>query len=207
MKLTIPSVFALCPLLLAFPAAAEVFLHIEQVNGDFSDDRFNPTPLVLPTDDGGVVLGRLEGIQPDDTFDIDYYSITIPAGFQLTQIVLQDYLSQDFAAFLGIQPGPIFPNDPATVQPQDLLGWIHFGPGEIGTNMLPMMGQNGYGGGGMPGFTTPLTGTYTLWVQQNGEFTEYNALFLVEPIPAPAGGGLVVMGLLAVGRRPVRARA
>jgi len=84
--------------------------------------------------------------------DRGYFSITIPQGYALSQLILEQYFSADPVAFIGIQPGPIFPNDPATVNPSDLLGWMHFGVDDVGADLLPLMGANGQG------FVPPLSG-------------------------------------------------
>jgi len=171
----------------------------EQANGDFSDDRFAPTPLLL-AEGSNEVFARIEAQNIDGNLDLDYYSITIPQGYRLAQVILDTYLSTDFAAFMGIQPGPIFPNDPATVEPGDLLGYLHFGPDLQGLDMLPLMGANGQG------FAPPLpAGTYTLWVQQVGDFTEYAPNFIVEQVPAP-GSLSALMTAMVIGTATRRRR-
>ena len=47
----------------------------------------------------------------------------------------------------------------------DLLGWTHYSEDEIGTDILPAMGE----GQGAQGFVPPLgPGTYSVWVQETG---------------------------------------
>src|SRR5215210_758055 len=145
----------------------------ESVQGDLSDNRFAPTHLPLAPG-SNELFGVLSGANSQG-FDRDYYSITIPDGYVLYHIVLELYFSTDFAAFVAVQPGPIFPDDPETVSPGDLLGWAHFGPDEQSMDLLAIMGTNGQG------FTPPLpAGTYSFWAQQIDDFTEYAFDFVVE---------------------------
>jgi len=153
----------------------------EQFDGDLSDDRFAPTTLQVAAGDNellGILAGATGG--PEGGIDRDYYTFTIPDGHALTAIVLTAYLSPDFTAFLGVQPGAVFPDDPNTVIPSDLLGWVHFGPIDVGTDLLPEMGFHGQG------FTPPLpAGTYSFWTQQTDDYTDYAMIFVIEEVPAP----------------------
>lgn len=170
-------------------ARAQV-IYNEFVQGDISDNRFAPTALVL-SEGSNILLGFMAGAQ-GPTVDLDYFSITIPAGLQLDQIILTEYFSQDPVAFLAIQPGPIFPNDPLTVEPGDLMGWTHLEVGQVGLDVLAIMGTQGQG------FTPPLpAGVYTFWAQQLGEPTDYTLDFVVTPAPGSAAllaaGGVIVL--------------
>lgn len=168
----------------------------EFTQGDLSDDRFAPTPFVL-NPGSNVLFGVIDGDDGQGNIDRDYFSLTIAEGYTLSRIDLLVYLSDDFAAFVGVQPGPIFPNDPDTVEPGDLLGWTLFGPSDIGADLLPMIGSNGQT------FAPPLpAGTYSFWAQQIDSFTEWVPDFVVEPVPAPGGVVLVgVAGLATLSRR------
>jgi hypothetical protein len=172
-------------------AHAQVLLYDEFAQGDLSDDRFNPTPFNLP-----VGIAQLHGSLLGDVnghIDRDYYSITIPQGFVLSHLILEQYFSNDPVAFIAIQPGPIFPNDPTTVTPGELMGWLHFGQDYIGQDLLPLMGAQGQG------FTPPIpAGIYSFWTQQTGEPTEYLLDFVVE---APAPAGLLALAALLPWRR------
>lgn len=188
---------------LAVSPARSDLIWYEQVNGDFSNDRLNPTPLTLSAEDEGGsndIFGRIEGIDPMGNLDRDYFSVTIPAGTALTAIILDTYISTDAAAFMGIHPGPIFPFDPDTVRPEDPLGWTLFGTDSIDADLLLFMSFNGQR------FTPPLpAGTYTLWVQQIGELTEYSVNFVVQPIPASPGLACLALGAAcALQRRRTR---
>ena len=88
-----------------------------------------------------------------------------------------------------------FPANQAAQHIDDMLGWAHFGPGEghdNGADLLPSIGINGQG------FEPPLTGpTYTFWIQQTGDTTDYQLDFIVTPVPEPATCLLVGMTVLA----------
>src|SRR5687767_4432107 len=101
---------------LAGPARADV-IYNEMVQGDISDDRFAPTQLTLSPGSNDL-FGIMSGGNKKGV-DRDYFSITIPEGHVLAQLILGVYSSPDFAAFIAIQPGPVFPNDPDTVGPDD----------------------------------------------------------------------------------------
>src|SRR6186713_630801 len=141
---------------LCAPAQAQILLYDEFAQGDLSNNRFSPTPFNLPV---GIsqLLGNMEG-DVGGVIDRDYFSITIPQGHVLSQLVLEQYFSNDPVAFIAIQPGPIFPNDPATVTPEDLMGWLHFGAEHVGLDLLPLMGAQGQT------FSPPIqAGTYSFW--------------------------------------------
>lgn len=180
------------------PAAPAGLLWSEQLNGDFSDSHLTPTPLVL-TPGQSEINGRLEDGGGGAHVDLDYFSLTVPAGHRLQSMVLLTYISPDAAAFLAIQPGAVFPQSPDDVTGGDqLMGWVHFGPSYLGLDLLPFMAANGFG------FTPPLNaGSYSFWAQQTDDLTEYTLLLDVQPIPAPAAaiaGLLLGLGIRA--RRP-----
>jgi hypothetical protein len=139
------------------------------------------------------LIGLMQGEISPGVIDLDYFTITIPPGQALSQLILESYFSLDPFAFLAIQPGPIFPNDPSSVEPQDLMGWTHMRAGQVGTDILPEMASLGYG------FTIPLAaGTYTFWGQQLGDPTDYILNFVI--VPAPFSGAFL-FGAAAMLRR------
>lgn len=165
----------------------------EANQGDLSDDRLAPTSLLLGAGDNRL-LGVLEGTDTEGNPDRDYYSITIPAGFALSQIVLESYVSEDGGAFSAIESGATFPLSPDDATPANLMGWVIFGVATPNQDLLPTMDANGMG------FDIPLgAGTYTFWTQQTGSATTYTWNFVV--VPAPATAGVFGLGLLAAARR------
>lgn len=182
----------------ASPALATVVWN-EPVDGDFSDNYLAPTPVAL-SPGLNQVLGFIAGEDDIGGFDRDYYTFTIPAGYQLSEITLDSYISDDFQAFLGISLGSQFSVAPTTAGISDPLGWTLFGNSLLGQNLLPVMGQNGQG------FVAPLgPGAYTIWTQQIGPATEYVFNFVVVPAPTTAAAFALPV-LAAFGRRRARVR-
>src|SRR5262245_41577964 len=98
----------------------------EDSYGDLSDDRFHPTPM--PLSEGTWSLYAHSGVYGEnmDIYDREYFTITLPAGTQLSQLFLMDYYGEDIAAFVGIQAGPVVTVDPDAPTPDPLLGWWLF---------------------------------------------------------------------------------
>ena len=183
---------ALAAAVFASTASAQ-FGYDELVDGDLTDDRANPFELIAA--DGVNVLS---GTVVDG--DRDYFRFTVPAGSELVAINLTNYDSPDFAAFLGIQSGSEVTVDPDNPAPNDLLGFVLYGPFEVGTDILDDMGS----AFGVIGFTGALpAGEYSFWNQQTGpDVTSYTFEFVIRPIPAPASAALLgAGGLLAMRRR------
>lgn len=178
----------------ASPALADV-VYDERGGNDISGDRFNPTLLTLQEGDN-TLIGIMTGLDDLGFPDRDYFRFTVPVGYTLSAIRLDAYVSTDFAAFFGVQPGVIFPNDPDTVQPGDLMGWCLFGPQDQGLDLLPIMGSNGIG------FTPPLpAGNYAFWGQQIGAYTEYLMNFEISPVPSPGAASMLGLGAAFTLRR------
>lgn len=152
----------------------------EDSYGDLSDDRFDPTPLYMP--EGVWSLYAYSGVYGEGIWDREYFTVTIPAGAQLSQLILVDYFGEDEAAFVGVQAGATMTVDPDNATPAELLGWYLFGPAieTLGTDYLPLIGQ----GPGSIGFSPPLpAGQYTFWMQQAGPICNYQWDFVVTPEP------------------------
>lgn len=184
---------ALCvaaPLLLALSGTAfgDVIWN-EAVNGDLSNDRFNPTALVLTPGVHSLIATSQGG-------DREFVRMTFTAA--LGSIVHVSWVSLDTTGFIGVQAGPTFTENPDAPNVANILGYTHFGsgPGTIGQNILPQMGT----GPGSIGFTPPLAaGVYTFWIQQLGGPSTYQLDFNV--IPAPGAGALAAAGLALLARR------
>ncbi|MEL6429269.1 MAG: hypothetical protein AAFR54_08830 [Planctomycetota bacterium] len=137
--------------------------HDEAVDGDLSDDRLAPTAVSLEFGDN-----RVRATQQGNAFgrDIDYLTITVPLSAELTELRLVDFVAgPGNLAFLGLQSGSTFTVDASSAGAGDLLGGAVFGAGEVGVDLLPVVG----GLPGAAGFTPPLgPGDYTFWLNQTG---------------------------------------
>jgi len=184
---------ALALILVGSQARAAV-VHDEDSDGDFSGLYTDPTPLNLLPGTNSIIAST--GIF-QDIEDLEYVRINLPAGHVLSQLKLNFYIGSDPTSFIAVQSGSAFtfPANMAGANINNMLGWTHFGPGVMhvnGTDLLPIIGANSQG------FVPPLTGpTYTFWIQQTGNTTDYQLDFIVTPVPEPATWVLVGMTVLA----------
>jgi hypothetical protein len=137
----------------------------EAVNGPFSSSGLSPTPV------GPLSLGDNDifGTTGSGTSGVkrDYFTITVPAGTVLNSIIeLPGTQVAGSFAFFGVQAGPQVTVSPTATSAAGLLGWRHYGPADINTNILPEMAIPA---AGSSGFTPPLgPGQYSFWVQELG---------------------------------------
>ncbi len=100
--------------------------------------------------------------------DADYFSIEIPSGFLLRSASFVGYESVDKIAFFAIQQKAVFD---AGFDTGKMLAFGHFGPEDIGKNLVASVPATGRGAG-------PLT----FWIQQTGQLaTRYALLLSIEP--------------------------
>jgi hypothetical protein len=193
---------------LAYGVVASADDYNEALDGDLSGDRFNPTVINLDPGSNTITATSVAG-------DREYYTVTIPPGAELGAIVLSAYASLDDVSFIAVQNGTTFTEPPTGTDVTQLLGWVHFGPPEVGTDILDNMGS----GSGAIGFSPPLPpGDYVFWSQQTGsDLTTYAVDFQVtvdEFVPAVSGVALFVLcvglGLISIAvtrrRAPARPR-
>lgn len=136
----------------------------ESVNGDLSTTSGAPTGVSLLIGDNEV-HGTTGRAVAGGAVDRDFFRVAIPVGWQLSGIeVLRGTTSAGAGSlsFLGVVKAANFGATPPTAA-GDLLGYHHYSPTEIGTDILDDLGT----GLGAQGFTGPLgAGTYTFWVQE-----------------------------------------
>lgn len=144
----------------------------EAIDGDLSDDRFNPTSLVFSPGVNRITSSSVAG-------DRDYFTVHIPTGLQLYALILTDFVSVDDVAFVAVQAGTTFTEPPDAADPANILGYMHHGAAHVGTDILDDIGM----GAGAIGFTPPLTsGNYTFWSQETGpDSATYTFEFVVLP--------------------------
>lgn len=161
---------------------------VAAAGGDFSDDRLNPTVVTLANGSTEIVSTQ-EG---DPNRDFDYLTFEVPVGSELSSVTLTGFDDYDpgeaNAAFLGLQAGSTFTEDPSSPNPANLLGGAIFGEFDVGADLLSRLGDGSVENGvSTIGFPTPLqAGTYTLWWSQNGGPTTSTLEFQVDAV-APTG--------------------
>ncbi|MEO0570720.1 MAG: hypothetical protein AAF039_03375 [Bacteroidota bacterium] len=161
----------------------EDVIHDEQEDGDLSNDNTAPSAFTL-----SLGSNRLRAGQRGDPRDIDYITITIGDGNQLSEIILDDFLAEeDNLAFIGIVEGNTFPVDVAAgtnPEPSALLGGLIYGAADVGMNILSDIGAFD----GVQGFTPPLpAGSYTIWLNQTGPNSEVQLNFVIEEVETTSG--------------------
>ncbi len=160
-------------------ALAQVF-HDEVIHGDLSGNGLAPTAYVLAAGTRSLLATTGKG-------DTEYLALTIPAGAKLSAIHLMSYQGLDPTGFIGVMTGPQFTEPPAAPNAANLLGYSHFGPPLVGTNILDDIGV----GFGSIGFTPPLpSGVYTFWIQQLGFAMTYTFDFVIESSCYPDCNGV-----------------
>lgn len=148
-------------------------------DGDLSGTRTSPTMVSL-SEGTNTLLGATS------MGDLDYLTVTVPAGHEFSELTLVSFVSTDDIAFAGMGEGAVI--DP-TSAPANLLGYTHFGTGpgavHVGSDMLPAMGVSA----GAIGFTPPLdSGQYAFWIQQAaGAPVTYQFDFIVTALAGAPG--------------------
>jgi hypothetical protein len=181
-------------------------IYNESVSGDLSNSGLSPTLLTVSL--GANDVFGTTGKDPNNVIDRDYFTFTVPQGEDLTGITVlpgTQTLGTLGESFIGIENGPEVTVSTAATDATGLLGWFHYGAGDIGVNILPSMGTSG---DGSTGFTGPLpAGTYSIWDQEASSGTvPYGLEFTVAAAtPEPASWTLLLTGMaLLVGKTASR---
>jgi len=192
------------------PAHAAVIWN-SAVNGPLSASGSAPTAFNLTSGTNSIISTVGGGSQQN------WVEIAIPSGLRLSELVLASYQSTDAQGFTGVQSGTTFVGSVNSAA--SYLGYTHFGTGAtngslpatnlVGTDVLPLMGNNAVTSPGSQGFTPPLPdGDYVFLIQQLGAMTNYQYDFDVTQVPEPVGAWL--LGAAGVGvlllHRPCRRR-
>ena len=134
-----------------------------------SNDPGNPTRI----DTGNIELSEwlISSVSGSvSALDPDYFYFPIPKGTFLSSVTLQSYQSNDPIAFYALDEGATFS---AGQNLSLMLVGKHFGPGDIGKNLLSEQ-------------DLPLTTEVVLWVNQTGsDETFYSFLLFFEVLNGP----------------------
>jgi hypothetical protein len=163
----------------------------EAVDGDLSNSGLSPTVVRPMTVGSNDVLGTTGS--GANGVDLDYFVVTVPTGFALASItVLPGTQSGGSVSFIGMEAGSEVTVSPTASSAAGLLGWWHYGPADINTNILPSMGVPT---DGSSGFTPPLgAGQYSFWIQElsTGTFAYGFDLGLVSTASVPEPGTFTI---------------
>lgn len=172
---------------------ASASVYNESVDGDLSNDRFNPTLIDFDTGMNMVTMEVVDSDQPNG--DLDYFTFTLDAGESVDSIVVIDSSNPaggfDAAAFVGLAFDSFFDFDPATFMGDGVEGFVITSPDQVGIEQISILSD---------GLSSLGPGDYTFWVQQTG--VDLTSVTLgVNVVPTPGALALLGMGGLMAGRR------
>jgi len=169
----------------------------ETVSGDLANQGASPTQVSLGLGSNIVsgTTGRSAGV-----VDRDYFSFTLPAGWQLDSLTVlpgTTFLGASSASFIAVQAGTQVTVNPTGGSATGLLGWWHYSENDLGTDILPVIGI----GAGASGFFGSLpAGSYAFWVQDTGTGSAaYHFDFSVSAVPETSTSLLLLAGLAGLG--------
>lgn len=165
----------------------------ESAQGDLSTVSSAPTHISLTLGDN-VIQGTTGRAVTGGPVDRDFFQFTIPAGQQLTSITPlrgTTFAGAGSLSFIAVVSGDSF-GATAPTTATGLLGYHHYGPSEIGTDILDDIGA----GAGSIGFTAPLgPGNYAFWIQETAVASvNYAFSFNKTQVSAPEGGPGLMAG-------------
>ena len=179
-------------------------IYDESVSGDLSNSGLAPTLVTVSV--GSNYLFGTTG-KTNNIVDRDYFKFIVPQGEELTAITVlpgTKTLGTLGDSFIGIESGPQVTVSTSATDATGLLGWFHYDTGDIGGDILPLMGMAGFGS---TGFTAPLpAGTYSFWVQEASTGRVPYGFDFTVATPEPASWTMLLAGLaLLVGKTTYRA--
>lgn len=183
----------------ATPAGATI-AYDEAIGGDLSNNGLAPNALAFALGDNDVFGSTGRGT--DGVVDRDYFTFTVASGLTLAGIEVLPGMTTVAAggglAFIGLEAGDQLTVLPTTMTATGLLGWKHFSPGDIGTDILDDMAIPA---AGSSGFSRPLpSGTYSIWIQETATGTaDYGFRFRLGAVPEPETWALMIVGFGLMG--------
>ena len=165
-------------------------------NGPLSTSGLAPTALGPMTLGSNDVFATTGSNATTGVVQLNYFVVTVPVGFALGSITeLPGTQVGGALSFIGMEASPQVTVSPDATTAAGLLGWTHYGPADINTNILPAMGIPAEGSSG---FTAPLgAGQYSFWIQElsPGTFPFGFDLGLVSAVPEPGTFTMSLIGL------------
>ncbi len=169
----------------------------EATNGDLSGFGLAPTVLNLGVG-ANAVRGTTGRAVAGGPVDLDYFTVTVPAGHLLSQLnVLAGTSALGDGSFIGLMSGATFTVSPTPATAAGLLGWTLFSENNIGDDLLGFMSTPNFGSAG---FSPPLpAGSYSFWIQETAVgVSTYGLSLVVTAVPEPSTvlfmlGGLAVL--------------
>lgn len=168
----------------------------EALSGDLANTGTSPTAVNFGLGSNIVTgtTGRNSGV-----VDRDYFSFTLPAGWQLDtlNVVSATAIGASALSFIAVQAGPQVTVNPTGGSATGLLGYAHYGENDVGTDILQIMGF----GPGASGFSGALpAGSYSYWIQDTGTgIAAYTLDFGVSAVPEPSSALMWLAGVAALG--------
>jgi hypothetical protein len=151
----------------------------ESVSGDLSNSGLTPTLITVSAGENDVfgTTGRQGAV------DRDYFTFTVPSGFELAAIDVLPGTTTAGVSFIGVQSGAQVTLPVNAANAAGLLGWHLYAP--LDGNIL---GAMGIPAAGSSGFTPPLgAGDYAFWVQEFSAGT-FNYGFDFQLVSVPESG-------------------
>jgi hypothetical protein len=172
----------------------------ESVAGDLSNTGTSLTTITVGLGSNQIfgATGNVTGV------DRDYFTFTVPAGLQLMSLTVLPGTVSGGVSFIGLEAGNQITLPTNTVTAAGLLGWRHYSPADINTNILPLMAVPATGSSG---FTTPLgSGSYAVWIQDSSPGTLAYGFDLAVAAPEPRDFATMIPALAALLFLQVRRR-
>ncbi len=201
-------VLVLCTMYLETQAG---IVYNEAIDGELSANNLAPTALGPLMVGANTVTGRVTAISAGNTSDI--FSFQIPSGLRLDSIFLNSYSTpqRSQAMLLVLDDNAVFQYSEEEINNQidlpDLslvLGAVVVGNNHIGTDILARLADPMFNNNGIP-FTRPLGGgTYSVYIQETGSFSNYSLQFNVSAVPEPSSLALLGVALFGVAMRRKR---
>jgi hypothetical protein len=196
---------------LASVASAGV-LWDETVDGDLANTGATATFLGTLTFGSNQVIGLTGRPGPSPIApERDYFYVTVPSGLNLARITLLPGDNMGALGFIGMEAGSTITLPPTATTAAGLLGWWHYSPADVGSDILLSMhdlalipGPGAGTGNGASGFTLPLgPGNYAFWVQDTSALADpanpFNFGFDLQAVPEPGTMALMLLGLGGLG--------